>query len=316
MSDPKPGVVDAAQQIFVLAFDLVDSEIAAFPGQIKDALESPPVVNAIKKTLLDFAAKKYPTGDTVVTGEEAKAIAAAFEKNVGGAFSNEMLNQIKGTPQYKRLSASVDAFQKAAASSSLGVWVDRNKNILYVVGAALVVGASTVLYVTKTGGPLVNDALAPLKDKEFEVLQVGKLTLSAGLWDFQPDARILGARIAGTIKWERVTLSLKLGLLAQGTDVQQATGEAVVKSGGFNLTLSGQAKPQTQTVNLGLKIGYDVDRFRLSVGAACDDGVVSGVASAQYKTKDVIFGLQANAGPQKDGGAQWGGMFTITIPVK
>ncbi|MBN9064372.1 MAG: hypothetical protein BGP06_13320 [Rhizobiales bacterium 65-9] len=315
MSDPKPGVVDAAQQIFVLAFDLVDSEIGRLPMQIKDALESPPVVNAIKKTLLDFANKKYPTGDSVVTGEEAKAMAAALEKNVGGAFSSEMLNQIKGTPQYRRLTASIDAFQKAAASSSLGVWIDRNKNVLYVVGAALVVGTSTVLYVTRAGGPLVNDALAPLKDKDFDVLQVGKLTLAAGLWDFRPDARILGARISGTIKWERVTLKLKLGLLAQGAEVQQANGEAVVKSGGFNLTFTGQAKPQAQTVNLGLKVGYSIDRFSLSVGAACDDGVVSGVASAQYKTKDVIFGLQGNAGPQKDGGSQWGGMLTITIPV-
>ena len=47
MSDPNTDVMDAAEQIFVLAFDLVDAEVENLPSQIETALTSPPVQAAI-----------------------------------------------------------------------------------------------------------------------------------------------------------------------------------------------------------------------------------------------------------------------------
>jgi len=315
MADPQPDALDAAHQVFVLAFDLVDAEVANLPQQLASTLTSPGVQDAIKKTLLDYAKTKAQAGNTVISGDDAKKLADSLEKGVTDAASKELLEKIKGTPEYKKLEKSIEAFKTAAQSSTLGVWVDKNKNILYIVGAALVVGTASVLYVTKTGGSVLNTALDPLKGKQFEVLQIGKLKLKAGLWDFQPDARILGARVSGTGDWEKLKLELKFGLLAEGAKIQQVEGEAVVKSGPVKFTVTADAKPQTQVVNLGLKLDYTAGKLNLGVGAMYQDNLMSGSASASYKTKDAIFGLQGNVGQQKTGGMQYGALLTVTIPI-
>lgn len=315
MGEPKTDVVDATHQVFVLAFDLADAEIGKLPEQVGAALTSPAVQEAIKKTLLDYAKSKSQTGTSVISGDDAKKLVEALGTGVKDAASKELIEKIKQTPEYKKLESGIEGFKKAAQSSTLGVWIDRNKNVLYIVGAALVVGTATVLYVTKTGGSLVNAAVDPLEGKQFEVLQVGKLKLKAGLWDFQPDARILGARVLGTMEWQKVSVELKFGVLAQGAEIQQAEGAAVVKAGALNVALTANAKPQTHVIDLGLRVGYQAGRFNLGLGAMYQDSALSGTASAQYKTKNAIFGLQANVGEQKGGGVQYGGLLTVTIPI-
>jgi hypothetical protein len=277
---------------------------------------SPPVQDAIKKTLLDFAKSKSQSGDTVISGDEAKKLVESLQTGVTDAASKALLEKIKGTPEYKKLQASIEGFQKAVESSALGVWIDKNKNILYVVGAALVVGTATVLYITKTGGSVVEMAVDPLKDKKFEVLQIGKLTIKAGLWDFKPDARVLVARVFGTADWEKVKLDLKFGILAKGASIQQIEGEAALKSGPISVGFTATAKPQTQVINLGLNVNYQSGKFNLGLGAMYQDSLMSGTVSAGYKTKDVIIGLQGNVGEQKGGGSQYGALLTLTIPIK
>ena len=294
MGDTKPEMIDAANQVIVLAFDLADSEVTRLPNQIVKALESPLVQDSIKKTLMDFAKSRAKTGGSVISDDEARKLFGSLGTGVKDAASQELLNQIKKTPEFKKLEASLEGFKQAAASTSLGVWVDKNKNILYVVGAALVVGTAGVLYVTKTGGALVDLAVDPLKGKKFEVLQIGRLKIAASLWEFKPDARILGARVFGTLEWEKVKVDLKLGVLAEGEKIKEAEGEAVVKSGSFSVAVTGKTKPQVREVNLALKFSYDGvignGKFNLGVGA--------------------IY----NVHPQKSGGPEYGGMVTLTIP--
>jgi hypothetical protein len=315
MPDADSDVLDAAHQIFVLAFDLADAEITRLPDQLNSALTSPLVQAAIEKTLLDFLKTTPAAGNTVMSGAEAQKLVTALEKGVGDPLSKELRDKIKATPEFKRLEKSIEAFKKAAASSTLGVWVDKNKNVLYVVGAALVVGTATALYVTKTGGALLNTALDPLKGKEFEVLQIGKLGMKAGLWDFKPDARVLGARVLGTVDWEKIKLDLKFGILAEGAVIQEVEGAAVLKSGAFSITMTGSDKIQAHQVNLGLNVGYEKGNFNLGVGAMYKDDALSGTANLFYKTKNVTYGLQGNIGEQKGGGMQYGAMFLVTIPI-
>jgi hypothetical protein len=294
MGDTKPEMIDAANQVIVLAFDLADSEVTRLPNQIVKALESPLVQDSIKKTLMDFAKSRAKPGGAVISDDEARKLFGSLGTGVKDAASQELLNQIKKTPEFKKLEASLEGFKQAAASTSLGVWVDKNKNILYVVGAALVVGTVGVLYVTKTGGAMVDLAVDPLKGKKFEVLQIGRLKIAASVWDFKPDARLLGARVFGTLEWEKVKVDLKLGVLAEGAKIKEAEGEAVVKSGSFSVAVTGKTKPQVREVNLALKFSYDGvignGKFNLGVGA--------------------IY----NVHPQKSGGPEYGGMVTLTIP--
>lgn len=132
-----------------------------------------------------------------------------------------------------------------------------------------------------------SDSIPLAKNREFQVLRIGTLTFGAALWDFRPDARVLGAKILATKNWKNVSLDLKLGLLAEGVAMQQVEGTAVVKSGAFSVNVVGTAKPQVQEVNLALSLDYtgviDSGTFNVGIGAAYQDQKGSGTLGASYK---------------------------------
>src|SRR5258706_1290752 len=215
MGESKPTPIEAAGQVIVLAFDLTDAAIADSPRLWLTALQSPQVQESIKKTLLDFAKTRSTARTPPLSDAEARKLLEALGSGIKDAAGDAVLKAIQKTPQYERLATSVGEFKKAFDSSTLGLWVDRNRNILYVVGAALVVGTVSVLYVTKTGGTAVDTIIAPLKGKQFTVLQVGTLTFKAALWDLKPDARIMGALVSVVKDWQRVTLEGSIGVLSK-----------------------------------------------------------------------------------------------------
>ncbi|MEJ1157012.1 hypothetical protein [Prosthecomicrobium sp. N25] len=316
MADPQTDVIDAGHEIIVLSFRLLDAEVTAIPQQVATALTDPATQAAIKKTLLDFAKSRGTAAETVVSGEDAQKLVESLGKGVYDAASKKVLDQVKETAEYKRLEKSLESFKKAAASSNLGVWVDKNSTVLYIVGAALVVGTGTVLYVTRTGGGIVDAVTDPLKDKSFKILTVGAFSLSVGKLRFDPTAQLLGGEVSTVANWQKLKLELKLGVLAEGPVIQQIEGEAAVKSGPIKITLDGSAKPATHLVNLGLKANYEAGQLSVGVGAMYKDNLASATAQASYKTNVGVFGLQANVGEKQGGGVGYGGLATFTIPFK
>ena len=315
MSDAQPGAIDAASKVVVLAFDLVDATLPDTPAMLARALQSPQVQDSVKKVLLTFAKSKSKPGATSATYEEGQKLLESLQSGVVDAGSDAILKQIEKSPQYKRLKSALDGFGKAIESSPLGVWVDNNK--LYVVGVALL--GPAVLYYTRTGGTLVKKGVDLLKDKQFDVLQVGSLSFKASLWDFQPDARILGGRVLTTQKWKEVSVDLKLGLLAKGADVQEVAGETVVKSGPFSVNVTAGVKPQVQQVNLGLKLEYsglmDNGAFKIGVGAMYQDQKANGTLDASLKSGKAAIGLQGNIGEKDGGGVQYGALLTLSVDL-
>lgn len=321
MGDSDTGVIDATSQVVVLAFDLVDAEVQMLPGQLEKALTSAEVQESIKKTLLQFAQTKVKSGTSVVSADETKKLAEALQSGVQDAAVKSLTEQIKKTSQYQNLEKSVTAFQAAVKSSPFGIFIDKHKAVLYVVGAALVVGGAATLYITKTGGDIVQKPIDLLKGKDFDVLQIGTFKVSAGLLDFKPDARIFGAEVGMTKSWERVKVELKFGVLAEGAKIQEVKGEAIVKSGNFSLTATGDVKPYTQNFNLGLKFNYSkdfgMDKFSLSVGALYDDKALKGTAGAQYQFQSgPKIGFDASVDQKSGGPVGYSGMLTLTIPIK
>jgi hypothetical protein len=297
MGDDAPGVLEATSEVVELSFELLGAEFSMLPEHLPRAINSPQVQAAIKKTLLDFAKTRQTKVDTVVSGAEADKFIRKLAEDSGKAVLDSMGQQVAKTTAYKNLEASLKNFQSAASSTSIGVWVSENGTLLKVVGAMLIVGTGTALYVTKTGGAMLNTALSPVEGKQFEVLTIGALKFNAGLWDFQPDARVLGARVGMSAKWRKVEIDLKVGVLAEGPLIQQVEGAAVIKSGDIKLNLTAGAKPQTNIVNLGLRVDYQLnDKVNIGVGAF-------------YKVPEAEKGHQGYF----DDRAQYGGMATITI---
>jgi hypothetical protein len=101
MADGKPGTIDAASQVIVLAFDLVDKTLPDTPTILANALQSALVQNAIKKTLFDYAAKAKKGIISIDSPEEGRKLLEAMGEGVVDAATEDALRQIKKTQQYK-----------------------------------------------------------------------------------------------------------------------------------------------------------------------------------------------------------------------
>jgi hypothetical protein len=296
-----PSVVDATSNTFVLAFELVDSQIQNLPSELERALQDPAVAAAIKSVLTDFALAKQKTGSTTVSDDEASKLAKALLDKAGGKVEDSLLDQVKKTSDYKKLEQSVSDLEKALKAAPVGVWVDKNKGILYVVGASLVLGGATALYVTKTGGPVVDFTMSKLTGKSVQVFQVGRFSLSGQLLKFEPATRTVGGALTGNEKWERLQVSVQLGVIATGSDVKEVNGKVIFKTQDINLSISGTDQPTQKTINLGL--GLDIKGpglpgpLTIGLGVVVKDGKADqGQLNAAMKTPAGNFGLTGSAG--------------------
>ena len=95
MPDPAPDVLDAASQVIVLAFDLVDATLPDAPELLEKALKSKQVEQAITKTLLDYAKSKGKIGAKPATTEEGQKLLAALGTGITDAGRADVLSQIR-----------------------------------------------------------------------------------------------------------------------------------------------------------------------------------------------------------------------------
>lgn len=310
---PQTDLGDATSQVVIVAFDLVGKQTGNLPKMLNDSLQTDDVQRAIRDGLQTFALKKVASGTTVVTDEETKKLLELLEK-VGGKTGDAMLEQIKKTPEYKRLEQKINALEKTLACSPMGVWVDRNKGLVLLVGIGVAFGSAAALYFTKTGGPVIDLPIGLLKEKPIQLFKVGGFTMKGQLLEFKPDKQIIGAGLLATQKWEKVELSFKIGVIAAGEHVKEIKGQAAVKSNDFSITVDGAAKPEEKKVNLGLGLGFKNSTLpgplNISLGAVITDGQVSGgTLDAKLKTGAGTFGLEGKADDN-----EMRGLATWTIP--
>lgn len=301
MADDDQSILDATGHTIVLAFDLAESQIANMPTELGKSLNSDEVQDAIRTTLAQFSLAKQKSGTTDVSDQEAKQLANALLTKAGPKISADLLKQLQQTPEFKKLQKSLDDLGQALKSSPLGVWVDKNAGIVYVVGAGLAIGGAVALYVTKTGGPVLNFPLSQLTGKPVKIFKVGKFTLSGQLLSFKPDAREVGGGLVGTQKWDKLEVSLQLGVVATGSDVKEINGKLIFKTNDIDLGITGSGQPSKNTVNLGLTLGVKniglPGPLTIGLGAVIkDDKVTQGTLDASMKWKDNSIGVQGSTG--------------------
>lgn len=310
---PQTDLGDAISQVVIVAFDLPKKQIASLPRLLNESLQSDKVQQAIREGLQTFALKKVASGTTAVTDAEAKQLLGLLEK-VGEKAGDAASEQVKKSPEYKRLEQKIQALEKTLACSPMGVWVDNNQGLLLVVGIGVAFGSAAALYLTKTGGPVVDLPISLLKEKPMQFFKVGGFTLKGQLLEFEPKKQTLGAGLLATQKWEKVELSFKIGVIAAGEHVKEVNGQAVVKSNDFSITVDGAAKPEEKKVNLGLGLGFTSSSLpgplKISLGATVTDGQLSaGTLNASLKTGAGTFGLEG-----KTGSDETRALATFTIP--
>jgi hypothetical protein len=308
---PKP-LGEATTQVVVLAFDLLGQQTANLPNLLQRSLADKPVQDAIQDALDTFMLKRMTSGAGVnnLTATDARDLLNGIASSAGGKLGDAALNQIKNSPEYKKLEKAIADFQAAAKATPMGVWVDNNSGIVYVTGIALAIAGVAVLYATKTGGALNNAVVGQIKGKPMQVLKIGKFTLQGQLLAFQPDKQLLGAGLIATEKWQGLQVSVSMGVIAAGATVQQVNGAVVVKSGNVNVGFNATDTLTNKTVNLGLSLGFDdgpLKPLKVGVGAVVTDGkVTGGTADLSLKTQAGDFGVKGQASDKEYSGlATW-----------
>jgi hypothetical protein len=293
MAENEDNMSDAFGGLVVLAFDLLDSEVARAPERLIQTFKNPALLKAAENAVLSFAKSRSPTASSQLTPEEIGKLQSSIVDGVKTAATEAYLKQIKESSKFKALEKQLKNFEDAAKSSAIGVWVDHNKGILYVVGAVLAVGAGVALYITKPSGKIYGMGIRELEKLKFEVLKVGTLksgqvNLGIGNIIFDPTADRYGGKVTGKIAWEQLKIDLSLQIVTANLKAPEITSEVGLKYGVISLTAANKVDLTKPKVDLTLRLSANKDRFGLSVAANIKDDNVTGSASASYKIAESL----------------------------
>jgi hypothetical protein len=314
MADNEGNMGEAFGGLVLLAFDLLDSEIARSPERLIQTFKNPMLLKAAENAVLNFAKSRSPTASSQLTTEEIGKLQSSLIDGVKTAATDAYLKQIKDSSKFKALEKQLKNFEDAAKSSAIGVWVDHNKGILYVVGAVLAVGAGVALYITKPSGTLYGMGIRELEKLKFEVLKVGALKLGVGNIIFDPTAERYGGKVTGKLEWEQLKIDLSLQIVTANLKAPEITSEVGVKYGVISLTAANKLDLTKPKVDLTLKLSATKDRFGLSVAANIKDDNVTGSASASYQIAESLkLGVDLSRKNRPDRGNQSENMIMFEL---
>ncbi len=319
MAENDGNMTEAFGGLVLLAFDLLDSEIARSPERLIQTFKNPALIKAAENAVLNFAKSRSPTASSQLTAEEIGKLQSSVIDGVKTAATDAYLKQIKESSKFKALEKQLKNFEDAAKSSAIGVWVDHNKSILYVVGAALTVGAGVALYITKPSGTIYGMGIRELEKLKFEVLKVGTLksgqvTVGLGNIVFDPTAERYGGKVTGKIAWEQLKIDLSLQIVTANLKAPEITSEVGVKYGVISLSATNKADLTKPKVDLTLRLSANKDRFGLSVAANIKDDNVTGSASASYKVAESLkLGVDLSRKNRPDMGNQTENMIMFEL---
>ena len=314
MAENEGNMGEAFGGLVLLAFDLLDSEIARSPERIVQTFKNPALLKAAENAVLSFAKSRSPTASSQLSPEEIGKLQSSVVDGVKTAATEAYIKQIKESSKFKALEKQLKNFEDAAKSSAVGVWVDHNKGILYVVGAVLAVGAGVALYITKPSGTIYGMGIRELEKLKFEVLKVGALKLGVGGLVFDPTAERFGGKVTGKLEWEQLKIDLSLQIVTANLKAPEITSEVGLKYGVISLTAANKLDLTQPKVDLTLRLSANKDRFGLSVAANIKDDNVTGSASASYRVAESLkLGVDLSRRNRPDMGNQSENMIMFEL---
>jgi hypothetical protein len=167
-----------------------------------------------------------------------------------------------------------------------------------VSGLVLTLGGTVALFVTKTGGPIVELPLAQLKDAKVPLFKLGSLSGAATFGELKPSIREAGAGIVLTDKFQSMSLDLKIGVTGFFSPSKQLQNAVITKSSVFTIDPSG-GDPKNNRISLGLTLRSNHGNFTATVGAIFEkDQAPKGTLDASLKiNKDIAIGAKGVVSP-------------------
>lgn len=309
---PDTSVGDVFAKTVVLAFDLAGTEIVDSQDLFDKSMADPSVQTALKQVLSGFALQN--AGKTQFSEDDAKKLGQALLDQAKGKLPDAVLKQIKLTPEYKALEKSLTDLQNTFKASPSGMWVDRNKNILYVAAIVLGVGGAALLYIKKTDNTVVNFGLGKLDGVAVDVVKVGGVKLGVKLLQYRSATRTVGGAVTAKTTIGTTNVSFEAGMTVVGPKVDQIKGQVVVQTHeGVKLTVDGTDTLSKNKLDFGLGIeipgGSLPGPVNLRLGAGItDDKFTQASLTAGMTTKVGDFGIKGSTD-----GKQWSTMATFSL---
>jgi hypothetical protein len=292
-----PKLSDLAHDVLAFVIEFPAGEIPLLPAQVERVLKSDALREKLQSTLLEYAMEKTKKG--VVFNTADSQLGVAILKGVGSVSEKELAKQIAKDLPARRVIGAFNNFTTALKQTPMGVWVDKNRGWLIVVGVVLAVGGTAALFYTRTDSDVVNFPMSQIKGKAIPLWSPGNFKLSGSVLEFQPAQRKLGLEIIGEQKWEKLDLKVNLGVVGSDPGSKQGDDHALVTSKAFTA-------PQMKYslgVELKIKDGALPNPIALGLHASVEDNKFSGADfTASTKFKNVNVGVKA----QTDGNAHSG----------
>jgi hypothetical protein len=221
-------VLDAVKDTFLMGVQVTGSTAKDLDEHLKKALQSPQLQNAIKSTLEEMAKKKLGEVPVQFSEEDSKKFLGELGKKGAEALGDSVKEQIQQTPQYKDLERRAQRILDALKCSPTGVWFDQNKMVLYILGAGVLVGGATAMYVARGGDAVTEPLTSLIKDKKIRVPIPGNLEFSASGFKFVPSKREVDVDLGLSGQWKTVKADFKVNVQAVERNVQAAAAGTVV----------------------------------------------------------------------------------------
>ncbi len=163
----------------------------------------------------------------------------------------------------------------------------------------LAVGGVAALFVTKTGGPLVDLPLGALKNAKIPIFKLGSLSGGVTIGDLKPSLTEAGAGIVLTDKFDSLSVDLKIGATTFFNPARQVAGAVMTKSSVFSIDPSGGAAKNNR-ISLAFTVRSNQDTFTATIGAILEkDQAPKATLDAKMKVTDgVAFGVKGEASSQ------------------
>jgi|SRR5689334_11110078 len=310
------AVMDAVEDTVVIGVRLVDKTLLDSPRLIIDALQSPKGQEAIKSALQQIANERMKNAPVQFSAEDARKLADKLQQAGVQGFKDGLLEQVKKSHEYQRLEKSAERIVDALKCSPAGVWIDQHEALVYIVGAGLILGGATALYLARTGDAITDPLTSLLKDKKAKLKVRQNIEIAGGLAKFVPSTREVEVDVQAIAKWKPIEIKLNVSVQAVNEKFSVAGGGQVIlpfNGGAFRLQGSYNARdPKTAPLSLGMGVQLQPQGLRIDImgrlqlqelrptGASLDLSVgpsrkipfsLSGSATTEQNKTSVLFSI-------------------------
>ncbi len=263
------SVVDAVNDTAVIAVRLVDRTILKSPKLIIDALQSKEGAKALEAALREIANERLKEAPVQFSAEDAQKFGQKLGSATLDGLKSGTLEQVKKSAEYQRLEKSAERLVQSLKCSPAGVWVDEHEALVYIVGAGLLLGGATALYVLRTGDVVTDPVMSLVKDKKVKIKARQNIEISAGVPRFVPSQRVFEVDAQAVAKWK--SLEVKLDVTVQTANDKftvAGSGQVLLPFHGGTVRIEGShdsRNPKVAPIGLGLGVSVKPQGVRVDI---------------------------------------------------